>query len=219
MSNMVPFDHLTPVGVYSEVSLNLPEDLPYEDWASVLTTLFQIAKSNPWWIADCINYGEGKYGEKYAQALDYTSLDYATLRNYVWIARKYPKEEEGSRRKNLSFSHHKAAAPLPKQKRDALLDLCNDNKLSVKDLLTLMGKEEKRRPDSLPLTAKKVFKVTTDGDDVTVYELNDAHQVAVATFYSRKTKDGKKEYWDDKPVQTWYTDRFLEGLKLQGYLD
>ncbi len=66
-------------------------------------------------IGDWLNYGEGHYGETYAQALDETEYTYGTLRNFKYVSEHV---QMSSRNDNLSYKHHAAVAPLdtPKQR-------------------------------------------------------------------------------------------------------
>jgi hypothetical protein len=54
-----------------------------------------------------LNFGEGKYGEMYSQALDATKLSYSHLHHAKAVAARF---EIGRRRPNLSWSHHHEVA-------------------------------------------------------------------------------------------------------------
>jgi macrodomain Ter protein organizer (MatP/YcbG family) len=71
-----------------------------------------------WWIGDWVNFGERKYGEEYAQALDATNYDYGTLRNQKWVASRFVLSR---RHDNLSFSHHQEVAAMDEEQADKLL--------------------------------------------------------------------------------------------------
>jgi len=109
-----------PYGVeLTRTSLALPDDLPFDDWQRLGTTLKDIEKSVQWWIGDWLNFGERRYGETYAQAVDATDYEAGTLRNAKWVASKV---EMSRRRDNLSFSHHQEVAPLEPGEQDEWLD-------------------------------------------------------------------------------------------------
>jgi hypothetical protein len=59
------------------------------------------------WIGDWLNYGESKYGEKYAQAVGPEQAE--TWKNYAWVARSV---EMSLRKDILSYKHHEVVAPL-----------------------------------------------------------------------------------------------------------
>ncbi len=57
-----------------------------------------------WAIGDWLNYGERRYGEMYAQAVDATGYENGTLRDAKWVSGAY---ELSIRIYNLSFAHHR----------------------------------------------------------------------------------------------------------------
>lgn len=72
-------------------------------WEQIGAKLFSLADSSTWWIADWLVYGESTFQDRYEEAIKRTSLSYQTLRNYTWVARRFPLSR---RRQSLSFSHH-----------------------------------------------------------------------------------------------------------------
>lgn len=99
-------------------SLILPHRLPFEVWRQIGTEIFSATSSCAWWIGDWLTYGENCFGDRYKQAIAGTSLDYQTLRNYAWIARKFTRSR---RRDNLSFGHHVEVAGLTESEQDKWL--------------------------------------------------------------------------------------------------
>jgi hypothetical protein len=97
-----------PSGIVFSEQLNL------EAWESVGRNLLSFTDSTSWWIADWLLYGESKFKDRYNEAIRRTSLNYQTLRNYTWVARRF---ELSRRRDGLSFGHHAevAALELPEQ--------------------------------------------------------------------------------------------------------
>lgn len=73
-----------------------------------------------WWIGDWLNYGEQKYGEMYAQALNEGRFTYGALRNDKWLASRI---ELSRRHDNLSWGHHAEVAKLGPAEQDRWLDL------------------------------------------------------------------------------------------------
>jgi hypothetical protein len=84
-------------GEVTETGLHLESGLSFERWADVGGTLGRIGRSHKWWIGDWLNYGEREYGEKYAQAMDETGLDYSTVSEYAWVAKAVESCVQGSR--------------------------------------------------------------------------------------------------------------------------
>lgn len=78
-----------------------------------------------WWLGDWLNYGERKYGETYAQAVESTGFDVQTLKNDAWAAESI---ESFRRRDDLTFGHHAEVASLAPDKQDEWLGLAEANK-------------------------------------------------------------------------------------------
>jgi hypothetical protein len=95
--------------------LNLPRDLPFDTWLRIGRHLSVLATSSAWCLGDWLVYGEAAYSGRYRDAIERTSLDYQTLRNYAWVARCFSLSR---RRDRLSFSHHLEVAALPEPEQD-----------------------------------------------------------------------------------------------------
>ena len=104
--------------------------MPFERWLELGKVLGEIEDAVQFWIGDYLNDGEKAYGEKYAQAVDVKQA--RAWANYAWVARSVPK----SLRKDISYKHHEAVAPLdPKDQAKWLTDAV-DNKWPVSELRT-----------------------------------------------------------------------------------
>ncbi|MFE9747171.1 LmbU family transcriptional regulator [Saccharothrix saharensis] len=90
--------------------LAFPKDLTFDAWQQAGLRVARIANSSAWYLGDWLVYGKEKYRDRYRKAIDLVGLDYQTLRNYAWVARKV---EHPRRRKDLSFQHHAEVASLP----------------------------------------------------------------------------------------------------------
>jgi len=116
-TDIVPSDwfEVSPVGV------RVLGDVPENVWASTLQSLLRFRDALPWIIGDLILYGEKRYGETYAQAIQVTGRKYDTLAGYVRVCKAIPIEE---RRADLPFTYHKVTAhsALSAPVRAALLD-------------------------------------------------------------------------------------------------
>ena len=84
-------------------------DLSFEEWESLGGELGSAERSMGFLIGDWINYAEDKWGEKYNEAIACTGLEYQTLANYSYVARKV---QFSARAENLTFRHHLAVAKL-----------------------------------------------------------------------------------------------------------
>jgi hypothetical protein len=101
--------------VVPRVGLRFPAQLPFEAWMAVGRQLSAVATSSAWCLGDWLAYGQDAYRNRYEKAVEGTGLDYQTLRNYVWVARRF---ELSRRRETLSFGHHAEVASLPEPEQD-----------------------------------------------------------------------------------------------------
>jgi hypothetical protein len=100
-------------------SLVLPENLSVDTWRHVGEEIVGISVASVWWLGDWLVFGVRKYPDRYKRAMRETSLDYQTLRNYAWAARRFPPQR---RRQILSVQHHIEVAALPPAEQDHWLD-------------------------------------------------------------------------------------------------
>ncbi|MEV6395109.1 LmbU family transcriptional regulator [Streptomyces sp. NPDC051907] len=111
--------------------LRLPDDLALETWCRIGDQILAVSDSSAWWIGDWLVFGQRKYRDRYQRAMKETLLDYQTLRNYAWVARKFAPQR---RRENLTFQHHMEVASLPEDQQDHWLDFAARLKWSKTEL-------------------------------------------------------------------------------------
>jgi hypothetical protein len=104
--------HVKPNG------LVLPDGISFDSWRELGSRVAHVVNCSAWWLGDWLLYGEHAYSDRYEQAISDTSLGYQTLRNYAWVARKFPMSR---RRDTLSFGHHAEVAALPDDEQDVWL--------------------------------------------------------------------------------------------------
>jgi hypothetical protein len=109
---------LDRVALTGRTGLQLPSQLPIETWRRVGRQLFLISDSSGWWLGDWLLYGEINFPDRYKRAVEETGLDYQTLRNYAWVARRFPPSR---RRDKLSLAHHAEVAAVVDDEQDRLL--------------------------------------------------------------------------------------------------
>jgi hypothetical protein len=110
----------TPSGghtILPRMGLELPSSvkLPFDRWLHIGELLSTVRTSSAWCLGDWLVYGETMYTGRYRDAIRHTSLDYQTLRNYAWVARRFPMSR---RHELLSFGHHAEVASLPEPEQD-----------------------------------------------------------------------------------------------------
>jgi hypothetical protein len=104
---------VTPIG------LRIPNGLTYEGWQRAGYRLAQVMNSSAWCIGDWIDHGQRQYTDRYQRAVEMAGLEYKTVRNYAWTARRFPHTR---RRETLSFQHHAEVAGLTEDQQETWLD-------------------------------------------------------------------------------------------------
>lgn len=100
-------------------SLTLGDGVTYEQFEALGRGLGLINRSCQWWVGDWLNYGEGAYGEKFAQAASETGLAEQTLVNRMYVCKHVAPSR---RRASLPFSVHAEVAALPAKEQRQWLD-------------------------------------------------------------------------------------------------
>jgi hypothetical protein len=95
--------------------LRLPQSLAFDKWFEIGLHLSSLCTSSAWCLGDWLVYGESAYEGRYRKAVEETMLDYQTLRNYAWVARRFPLSR---RRDRLSFGHHAEVAAMPEAEQE-----------------------------------------------------------------------------------------------------
>jgi hypothetical protein len=103
----------------------------FYEWEAAFQWCQKVEKASQFWVGDLLAYGEHKYGEMYAQAMDATSHKYGTLANAAYVARRV---DSSRRREHLSFGHHQEVAPLPPQEQTEWLDKAEVQELTIQQL-------------------------------------------------------------------------------------
>ncbi len=131
----------------TRVGLRFPAALAFETWEQAGAKLFETADSFAWCLGDWLVYGQDKYGDRYRRAIDTAGLDYQTLRNYAWVARKFTMER---RHPELSFQHHAEVAPLDHAGQDLWLARAHENRWSKSELRRRLRAARNPVPVSAP---------------------------------------------------------------------
>lgn len=143
-------------GKVTSLSLELPADLPYEQWRGIGETLRGVERSLMWWIGDWLRYGEKRYGETYREAEAATGAAYQTLANAKLVAERV---EISRRRENLSWSHHAEVAGVTPAQADALLTRAAAEGLSVRALRQEVGKVRSAQTIGAPIASPDTCEI------------------------------------------------------------
>ena len=114
-----------------QCGIEFDKSITKQAWILFGQHMVKLQKATPWMIGDWINFGTAAYGEKYAVAQ--ATLDYSmqALRTFSWMANTFPLS---SRRRDLTWAHHREVAGLTEQERAILLDKAIAEKWTVPDL-------------------------------------------------------------------------------------
>lgn len=103
---------------FTPTSLKLPPDLTYDQWDRIGRQLQLADIAIQWWLGDWLVYGEFRWREKYAQAVQVTGKAEQTLMNYRFVANAIPVSR---RREQVDFSTHAEVASLDEEDQEKIL--------------------------------------------------------------------------------------------------
>ncbi|MFJ6436007.1 LmbU family transcriptional regulator [Streptomyces sp. NPDC091416] len=127
----------------TQVGLQIPVGLTFEDWERAGRQLSGILNSSSWWLGDWLVYGKDHYVDRYQRGIRAAGLQYQTLRNYAWVSRRF---EFHRRRAALSFQHHAELASMPVDEQELWLDKAERLKWTTKQLRSAIRVERKGDP-------------------------------------------------------------------------
>jgi len=155
-------------------------------------------------VADCINYGEAKFGSRHSQALDatrgYLKYNEKTVANACWV---FSKIEESRRRVDtLSLSHHEAVAKLPPEEQNEFLEKAEAQALSVS---ALKDEIKEKHPGKKKALAKKGKSTGKDDPAPTEEEAKDGAEKVLLYFEHQEKPEnkGKLSTWPKADVVRW----------------
>ncbi len=105
--------------LFTKTGIVLVREDTFEEWAGAAEWGQDMEEALQFCIADLIEHGEHRYGEKYSQALRATSYSEQTVKNLTRVARAIPPER---RRPDLNFAIHETVAALPEPEQEQWLD-------------------------------------------------------------------------------------------------
>jgi hypothetical protein len=126
----------SPDILVTRVGLRMADDLGYDNWAQAGIRLAQVIDSSCWCLGDWLVYGKRHFPDTYERAINAAGLKYQTLRNYAWIARRFPQER---RRDGLTFQHHAEVASLQEEAQERLLREAEESSWTTKQLRSRVG--------------------------------------------------------------------------------
>ena len=140
-------------GTFDSTSWRAPYYMEFEQWEHVGEVLRGHRKkseteynSRLWWLADWLNWGDGFFGERHAQALDQTDYSGESLNDIARVGRAFPFSERQPVDK-VSFWMHDEVASLPETSRFALVARAAEEGLTRRELRGIAAEERNRKED------------------------------------------------------------------------
>ena len=167
---MTSDQQLKPTSLPGDLSVTgmvLSEDVSFEEWSELGQQLQNMERSIMWWIGDWLAFGERKFGEEAAQAVQQkTGYSQEAIRTAVWVSERIPSV---SRETDLSWSHHKAVAALEPEQQTQLLEVAKTEGLSTRDLKTRVLQLKISGSPDPPPTRKPCLEVSTIFNEASVH--------------------------------------------------
>lgn len=139
MQNSIETSPHEPLGLsfpgvqFTEAGLELPNNLPFEEWLHIGDTLQRLDRGIQWGLANWLLYGELHFPDRYTQALDASHYrGRQSLYNLSRVARQFPNVN--SRYEGLSFSHHQELCNIEAPYRANLAERAIEEGLSTYEL-------------------------------------------------------------------------------------
>lgn len=115
---------------FTATKLELPEDLPQQDWAEIGRQLLRADQMMQWWIGDWAAFGDKKFGAL-KEFCEINGFNYGTAKNLGWVARSI---HLSLRRDHLQFSYYPEVAALKPKDQKRFLELAESKRLAVSEL-------------------------------------------------------------------------------------
>jgi hypothetical protein len=147
----------------TKVGLRIPAGLAFEDWERAGRQLSGLIDSSSWWLGDWLVFGKDHYADRYERGIREAGLQYQTLRNYAWVARKFEFER---RRPALTFQHHAELAALPREEQDMWLDRAERMNWTTKQLRSALRAARERVALERPRPADSTKRLVLPGSHV-----------------------------------------------------
>lgn len=141
-----------PGCTFTPTSLTLPRGLSYDHWERIGRQLQLANFAIQWWIGDWLVYGEHKWRQKYAQAVQHFGRAEQTLMNYRFVAAAIPASR---RREQVDFSTHAEVASLDEEDQERILSKAakeGSTRKQVRRQAERARNEKQPAPDTLVLS-------------------------------------------------------------------
>lgn len=147
---------------FTPTQLILPPNLTYDQWDRIGRQLQLAGLAIQWWIGDWLLYGEHKWREKYAQAIQVTGRSEQTLMNYAFVAKAISPSR---RREQVDFSTHAEVASLEEDDQERILAKAakeNSTKRQVRREAEKVRREKRPKPEDSEAVLSKEARYFLD---------------------------------------------------------
>jgi len=198
----------------TKTSLTINPNTNFEEWTHIGEILQNIEGAIHFWVGDWISFGEHKWGEKYAQAIEETRYKIQTLKNDVWVSSNV---DSSRRRDNLSFGHHAEVAKLEPKEQTEWLNRAIEEKLTTRELRAKI-RAATRTNQPLPLLPEGKFNIIY-ADPPWQYEhpISDSRRIEehYPTLDLKHIKDIEVPSADNAVLYLWITSPLIkQGLEV-----
>ena len=138
----------------TRVGLQLTDpDLTYERFEEICCLLGDLQTAIRFAIGDAIIQGEHLFGEASYQAFERFQLSEEAMKEYVRVAQRVPRSR---RRKDISWSHHRAVAPLEPDAQKKWLDRAQVERMSHADMRLALRNGKPSERECCPTCGKRL---------------------------------------------------------------
>jgi hypothetical protein len=121
------------------LGVKISKSISFETWGAAVHGYYGAMKIASFALGDLLNFGEKKFHEEFAQALDARKISLKTVENVMYVCENVPAT---LRRAELTFSHHAEVAALgDPAKQKELLEAAVTGNLNIKALRKLRNEK------------------------------------------------------------------------------
>ncbi|MGA9855324.1 MAG: MT-A70 family methyltransferase [Gammaproteobacteria bacterium] len=198
-------------GTCTKTSLVLPDDLCIEDWNTVGAQLKQASGSVMWWLGDWLNFGERKYGEMYAQAMEATEYGYQALKDAKYVSTHV---EWSRRRDHVPHGIHREVASLAPPDQERLLAQAEAENWTVREMRRAVRRTKAGTRDNVPFPDGKYRVIYADppweyGNEQPEYQTEQADHYPLLSMQAICDLPVKNLAMEDAVLFLWVTSPIL----------
>ena len=151
----------------STTSFVMPDGCDFTTVEKMLMGFRVLGDASKFWRGDLLIYAKRNFGEMYSQLVDESDYAPQTLKDEIWVANNIAPP---TRRGELSWSHHREVAALPKPDQVKWLAMAVEKSLSASSLRALIKDKKPKETDIIPKAAafesalKAILKNSLDSE-------------------------------------------------------